>query len=104
VFGESSFFHPAPHVATARCLTAVLALRLPRAPFDLLLRAGSLAAHKFAGNAAAILAERLQATDRWIEEILQQEQDAQVAERWRSFRARMAFDFKPSRWATGVAW
>ena len=98
VFGESTFFHPASHVATARCLADVLAVRLTREKYDRLLSHGSSAAHKLAANAADLLAERLQATDRWIEQILQQEQDAAVAASWRDFRRSIGFTFEPQRW------
>jgi len=91
VFGESTFFHAAPHIATVRCLTPVLAVRLPRERFDRLLEQGSLAAYKLGTNAARVLAERLQATDRWIESLMQEHQDAEIAARWREFRHRIAF-------------
>src|SRR5262245_37064821 len=44
VFGEMSFFHPAPHSASVRALTEVEVVRMPRDKYDTLLRAGSLAA------------------------------------------------------------
>ena len=91
VFGESTFFHAGPHVATVRCLTPVLAVRLPRERFSRLLDQGSLAAYKLAANAARVLAQRLQATDRWIEDLVQVHQDAEIAARWREFRHRIAF-------------
>src|SRR5262245_3841653 len=37
VFGESTFFHPSAHVASARCLTPVLVVRLSRERFEQLL-------------------------------------------------------------------
>ena len=89
VFGESTFFHASPHVATARCQTPVLAVRLPRERYDQLLQRGNLAAYKLAANAAAILAHRLQTTDRWIEDLLQHQQDAEIAASWREFRRRI---------------
>jgi CRP-like cAMP-binding protein len=91
VFGESTFFHASPHVATVRCLTPVSAMRLPRDRFDRLLEHGSLAAYKLGSNAARVLAERLQATDRWIENLVQEHADAEIAARWREFRHRIAF-------------
>lgn len=91
VFGESTFFHAAANIATVRCLTQVLSVRLPHDRFDRLLVQGSRAAYKLAANAAGILAERLQATDRWIENLLQEHQDVEVAARWREFRHRIAF-------------
>jgi CRP-like cAMP-binding protein len=91
VFGEGGFFHAAPHVATVRCLTPVLAVRLGREQFEQLLARHSSAAYKLASNAATLLAERLQATDRWIEEMIQKQQDAAIAASWREFRRRVPF-------------
>lgn len=91
VFGESTFFHAGPHIATVRCLTPVLAVRMPRDRYDRLLDQSSLAAYKLAANAAGILAQRLQATDHWIENLVQEHQDAEVAARWRDFRHTFAF-------------
>jgi CRP-like cAMP-binding protein len=71
-------------------VTAVLAVRLPRDRFDDLLRRGSMAAYKLAASAAELLAARLQATDRWIEDMRQQRQDAEIAASWRAFRHRAA--------------
>jgi CRP-like cAMP-binding protein len=91
VFGESAFFHASPHIATVRCLAPVLGVRLAREQFERLLERSSLAAFKLAANAAALLAERLQATDRWIEEMIQKQQDALIAASWREFRHRTMF-------------
>jgi CRP-like cAMP-binding protein len=95
VFGEASFFHGTPHVATARCLTPVLAIRLARTAYDQMLRAGSLPAYKVAANAADILAGRLQATDRWVADLVHQQQDAAIAASWRAFRERLGVSFAP---------
>lgn len=93
VFGESSFFHPAPHHATALCRTPVKVLRLPRPTYDQLLASGSLAAFRLGAKAAEILAARLQATDGWIAQLLNEEQQA-ITAHWRRFREGLggAFD------------
>jgi CRP/FNR family cyclic AMP-dependent transcriptional regulator len=98
VFGESSFFYPTPHTATAHCLTAVRAIRLTREAYDRLADTKPPVALKLASNAAEILAQRLQETDRWIEELLEQQQDAQTAASWGRFRSRVGFSFEPQRW------
>ena len=70
VFGEMSFFHPAPHAATAKCLTAARIMRLPRAQFDALAAENPHLALRITTNAAEILAARLHQTDEWIAETL----------------------------------
>jgi CRP-like cAMP-binding protein len=84
-FGESNFFYPGPHVASARAATAVDAIRLDRPQFDRLLAQDSLAAYHLAANAAQALAGRLRATDRWICQLLHEHQDQRVAEMWHHY-------------------
>jgi aspartate ammonia-lyase len=98
VVGESSFFHPAPHTAAVHCLTTVRAIRVGRDEYDRLATSKPLVAFKLATNAAEILARRLQETDRWIEELLQEVPGAQIAASWRNFRSRVGFTFEPHRW------
>jgi len=86
VFGESSFFSGGTHAATATAATDVRLLVIPRAGFDDLLQASRPAAWKLATNAAGILGVRLQDTDDWLTEILQQEEDARIAQSWQRFR------------------
>ena len=86
VFGESSFFHPAKHHATAQCLTPVRLVRLRRSQYDQLLTLQNIAAYKLAVNAASVLGERLQQTDEWIERMLQGRQNAETLSAWKQFR------------------
>lgn len=86
VFGESSFFHPSPHHASAQCLTPVRLIRLGRSQYDELLQSGNVAAYKLAANAADLLGERLQQTDEWVERMLQGRQNAEVLSNWKKFR------------------
>ena len=92
VFGESSFFHPAPHSATARATTPSTLLRLSHGEYERLLAAGSMAACRLGAKAAEILAARLQATDRWVAELLGEEEQA-VAASWRRFRESIGGSF-----------
>jgi CRP/FNR family cyclic AMP-dependent transcriptional regulator len=94
VFGESSFFHLAPHSATVRCQTPTRLLRLSRSEFERLLTNDSLAAYRVAANAAKLLAARLQATDHWLSVLLMEQQGAVIAS-WRRFREGLggSFDF-----------
>jgi len=100
VFGESSFFHAAPHSATVKARTNARLLKLNREPFDKSLQQGNIAALRIAANAAAILAARLQAADRLIVELLEQIRDEKVREAIVRFRNSMSHSFsatvKPS--------
>jgi CRP-like cAMP-binding protein len=68
----------------------VRVLRISRDAYDELLQAQRPAALKLAVNAAALLAARLQATDQWAGELLQQEQSARIARSWSRFRQRIS--------------
>ena len=61
-------------------------MRLTRDRFDELMQGGLAAAWLIALNAAAILANRLNETDDWVRELLEQEQNARIAESWKRFR------------------
>jgi CRP-like cAMP-binding protein len=92
VFGEISFFHPGPHSATVRCLTAVTATVLSRDKFDLLVRVGSHAAYKLAYNSLSVLAERLRHMDELAGSIA--EQSEHPREEWREFQSKMYSSWK----------
>lgn len=92
VFGETSFFNPAPHSATARCRQPSTLLRLRRTEFDRLLSNNSLSAFRLSVKAAQILASRLQATDRWVSELLGEQQQS-IAASWRRFREGLSGSF-----------
>ncbi|MFT5328518.1 MAG: CRP-like cAMP-binding protein [Planctomycetaceae bacterium] len=85
-FEKSSFFSGCPHAAEASAVTDARLLVIPRAGYDELLQASRPAAWKIAVNAAGILGVRLQDTDAWLGEILQQEEDARIAQSWQRFR------------------
>ena len=86
VFGESSFFSGGPHAADAVAVDDVELLVVPRAGFDELFQASRPVAWKIAMNAAGILGVRLQDTDDWLAELLQEEEDARIAQSWQRFR------------------
>ncbi len=102
VFGEMSFFHPAPHSATVKCVQDAQVLCLDRANFDLLLASGSRAAARLAVNAAALLAARLATTDEWVAQVLEEQQTARIRDKWREFRAGMNRAFQYPRGMIGV--
>ena len=95
VFGESAFFHASPHCAVARCASLARLVKLGRSEFDRLLEQKSTAALLLGANAADILAVRLQQTDHWIAQLLQQRQDAKVSASWRRFREHLGHSFEP---------
>lgn len=92
VFGESTFFHPAPHTATARAVAPSTLLKLSRREYDRLIDAGSSQVLQLGTKAAEILAARLQATDKWVAQLLGEEQE-QVAASWRRFRESVGVSF-----------
>ena len=67
-------------------------LCLSRAEYEHLLDSGSLAACRLAAKAADILAARLQAADRWVAELLGEE-EVQIAASWRRFREGIGGSF-----------
>ena len=93
VFGESTFFHPAPHSTTVRCIEAATLLRLDRSEFDRLVQQNPQVGCQLAVNAADILGARLQNTDRWVSQLLQQQQDARIRQHWHAFREHMGHSF-----------
>jgi CRP-like cAMP-binding protein len=82
VFGESSFFAPAPHRTTATALSPVTALELRRDAYDDMLQAQRPAACKLSVNLATLLASRLQATDLWAWDLLREQRSAGLTRSW----------------------
>jgi CRP-like cAMP-binding protein len=89
VFGEMSFFHPAPHSASVRAVTEVELARLSRDKYDILMRIGSTAAHKLAFNTIAVLIERVRRMDDWIAERLDQNSTSHHFEEWKDFQSKL---------------
>ena len=89
VFGEMSFFHPAPHSASVHAVNEVEVGRLSREKYDMLLRVGSLAAYKLAFNTVSVLAERLRTTDAWVCELMEKSQETKHHEEWRDFQSKL---------------
>ena len=94
VFGEMSFFHPAPHTATAKCLTDARVMRLPRAQFDALALQNPHIALRITTNAAEIMAARLHHTDEWIVETLSSRREHDIRENWRKLRENLMTTFR----------
>lgn len=102
VFGEMSFFHPAPHAATARCLTDARIMRLSRTQFDALAAQNAHLALRVTTNAAEILAARLHHTDEWIAETLTRQREHEIRDNWRKLRENMMTSFRPPQPFIGI--
>ena len=92
VFGETTFFHAAEHNNTAWCQEPTRLAELRYATYEQLLKSNSSIAYHLGANAAHILAARLQATDTWIREVL--DRDEQIHRR--DLRDRYHSVFHPS--------
>ncbi len=90
VFGESTFFSETPHTMSASCASdSVTLLSLNRVAFNEIFQTNSGVALRLVNNVARILAARLQETDQWVWNLLQQSQFARVSTSWRRFRHRV---------------
>ncbi|MBS0262270.1 MAG: cyclic nucleotide-binding domain-containing protein [Planctomycetes bacterium] len=89
IFGEMSFFNPAPHSASVQALTEVELAGIRRDRFDILTRVGSTAAQKLAFNMLAVLIERLRAMDAWIADRIEHSQAHQHQEEWLDFQRKL---------------
>ena len=85
-FGEMSFFHAAPHSADVIAQTDMQLVRLAREDYDKLLEAGNPIALKIATNSLEQLAQRLRSTDKWITNLVCQEDNKPSASEWTTFR------------------
>lgn len=93
VFGEMSFFHPAPHSATVRAQSDVEILRLTRDDFEALERKCPSAAGKIAINIVCVLAERLRKMDDWICDLIERPDAKKHLEEWQDFRKKLYSDW-----------
>jgi len=94
VFGEMSFFKPAPHSASVRTLTEVQVLRLPREQFDHLHTVCPSAACHIAASTVAVLAERLRKMDKWTCDLVEKPGADGHKEEWREFRSKLYSGWK----------
>ena len=89
IFGEMSFFSPAPHSASVRALTEVEVLLLPREEYDRIEQAGAKVAYKIVLNAGKVLAERLRRMDEWTCELIDRPDVANHRDEWREFQSKL---------------
>jgi len=94
VFGEMSFFQPAPHSASVRSLTDVELKRLPREEFEALEIDSPAVAQKMLANTVRLLAERLRRMDNWTCELFERPDGPQSHRKeWRDFRSKLYTDW-----------
>ncbi len=92
LFGEMSFFSPAPHSANVLAKTPVRLLCISRTDYDDLIREGIGAAYKLAYNVVENVANRLRRMDEWVAELTAGDERFNPAEKlpeWRRFRDKL---------------
>lgn len=93
VFGEMSFFSPAPHSASVVAKTQVRLLSIGRMEYDELLASGNLAAYKVAYNVVQSLAHRLRRMDDWVADLTAEDkpdcQENKKLPEWHQFRKKL---------------
>ena len=92
VFGEMSFFQPAPHSASVIAVDDVQTMRLSREGYDQLRMTNVQTAEKIACNIIQILSDRLRRMDQWTCRVVEDECDQRRHEEWQEFRARLYTD------------
>jgi len=89
VFGEMSFFHPAPHSASVKAIKNADILSLTKENYDLLLEKCPESAYKIAFGMAHVMADRLRAMDDWTENLVNKGNGEGKNEEWQDFRAKL---------------
>ena len=96
LFGEMSFFSPAPHSANVIAKTPVKLLSISRSDYDDMIRDGMTAAYKLAYNVVETLALKLRHMDEWITELSASHEAPPTVDskpeklpEWRQFRNKL---------------
>lgn len=89
VFGELSFFDPAPHSASVRTVTDSAVAWLTHEAFVKLQTACPTTAHQITLNTSRVVAQRLRKMDEWICELLDDPAERVNREEWHEFRAKL---------------
>jgi CRP/FNR family transcriptional regulator, cyclic AMP receptor protein len=92
LFGEMSFFSPAPHSANVLAKTKVRLLCISRTDYDDLIHEGVGAAYKLAYNVLENVAKRLRRMDEWVAELTAHNEHPAMEEKrpeWRQFRDKL---------------
>lgn len=94
VFGEMSFFEPAPHSASVRTVSDCEVMRISPDKFDLLQKQCPEAAYKLARRIISVLAQRLRKMDVWTADLVDRPETARQREEWLEFRAKLYSDWQ----------
>ncbi len=93
LFGELSFFSPAPHSASVVAKTPLKLLRIARTDYDDMICDGVVAAYKLAYNIVESVSTKLRRMDEWIAELAgDHDVERPTAEKlpeWRQFRNKL---------------
>ena len=93
LFGEMSFFSPAPHSASVRAVTDCVVLRMGAENWETLEKIGLRPAYMIARQTAAVMSDRLRRMDEWVSRVLADNPDpaarAARADEWNDFRAKL---------------
>jgi CRP/FNR family cyclic AMP-dependent transcriptional regulator len=97
LFGEVSFFSPAPHSADVVARTPVRLLCIPRAKYEKLLHEGVGAAYKLAYNVLESASGRLRRMNEWLVELASQHRAESngepISPEWHEFREKLFKDW-----------
>lgn len=93
IFGEMSFFHPAPSSATVRAMVPVMAARLSSEKFSGLVQRGHRISYRVALNTIAVLSDRLRRMDDWACQFAEKA-DAPHHEEWAEFQSKLYSGWK----------
>ena len=94
IFGEMSFFNPAPHSASVVASTEVNTIRLPGREFDQMLKEGAKGAQKVVFNTLRIMSDRLRLMDKWTAEMVETSGSRAKNAEWHDFRSKLYSDWQ----------
>ncbi|WP_339733900.1 cyclic nucleotide-binding domain-containing protein [uncultured Gimesia sp.] len=89
IFGEMSFFKPAPHSASVVALTDVKTVRIPGRDFDQMLKNGANGAQKVVFNTVRIMSDRLRIMDKWTADMVESCGSRSKNAEWHDFRSKL---------------
>lgn len=94
IFGEMSFFKPAPHSASVVASSDVSTIRLPGNEFDQMLKKGAKGAQKVVFNTVRIMSDRLRLMDKWTAEMVETCGSRSKNAEWHDFRSKLYSDWQ----------
>ena len=93
LFGEMSFFSPAPHSADVRAVSDCVILKMTAENWKVLEQIGLRPAFHIARQTAAVMSDRLRRMDEWITKVLDDTPDpadrAKKTCEWNEFRSKL---------------